>query len=66
MTQPLSPRRIRFRVVLAAMTLSVIGGTAISAAAAGPSITCLGSNDSRTGGGDKGLCLVIPLPDLPR
>lgn len=66
MTQLTTPRRIRFRLVLAAMTLSVLGGTAISAPAAGPSITCLGNNDSRSGGGDRGVCLVVPLPDLPR
>jgi hypothetical protein len=65
MTQPTPPRRIRFRLVLAAMALSVIGGTAIHAAAAAPSITCLGNSDSRSGG-DKGICLIVPLPDLPR
>ena len=64
MTQPSPTRRTSPRLVLAALVLAVVSGTAVTAAAAS-SVTCVGNSDSQTSGSDKGICVVIPLPDLP-
>ncbi|MCW2543494.1 MAG: hypothetical protein JWM40_1046 [Frankiales bacterium] len=60
--------RLSIRIVLAGVTACLIGGTALSAAADGPTAQpnkdhtiCLINQDSSTGP-QHGLCVTIPLP----
>ena len=59
-----SPRVSR-RVVVVALTLTVLGGGSAIASAETKHVTCLINTDSTSSGPDKGICVVVPLPDLP-
>ncbi len=60
------------RLIFAAMTLTLLGGTAAAASAAGSETTqakshviCLINQDPTAGGAQQGLCLVWDDPTLP-
>lgn len=64
-TQPSSPRRPRpsRRGIVVLLALTIVGGSS-AVASAGHSVTCLINADSSSGA-EKGVCLVVPVPDLP-